>query len=146
MSSFLRLELVNACKDIAMVFTEKSAKMFYIFCMHFLLCQHTACTGKGLVGLVIQFLAIGYDNKCPVSKYFSMDFLGKEEHRDAFPAALCMPKDTEFASVIFNLFVRIAISPSCLNVRNSFSKNLTALALQSDCKFQTLTLSITAPP
>ena len=63
----LRLELVDKRKDIAMVFTEELTEMFYIFCMHFLLCQDPACTGEGLVGLVIQFLAVSYDNECPVS-------------------------------------------------------------------------------
>ena len=50
------------------------------FRMHFLLRQDTTCAREGFIDLVIQLLAIGYDNKCPISRHLSKHFLRKEEH------------------------------------------------------------------
>src|SRR5229473_7752983 len=55
---------------------------------------------EGLINLVVKFLTISEDKKCPVAWDFAQHLLREEDHRIAFTAALRMPEHTQASLVL----------------------------------------------
>src|SRR5258706_14329108 len=53
--------------------------------------------------LLIEFLAVRYDDEGPIAPKSAQHLLGKHHHRQALTAALCVPEDAETPPVLPNL-------------------------------------------
>src|SRR5215471_10191948 len=89
--------------------------------------SHCADPRKVLVNLIIKILAVSDDNERPVTFDLAQNLLRKEHHREAFPASLCMPENTELSMVLTNVFYSFqrAANPEILVVlRNQLNRAL----------------------
>src|SRR6266566_1750266 len=90
---------------------------------------------EGLINLVVQFLAISDDKKCPVAWDFTQHLLREEDHRVAFTAALRMPEHTQ-TSLIFaqgaHSFQRIVDTQKLVIFGDEFDRSATSAAKQDE--------------
>src|SRR5207245_8634499 len=90
---------------------------------------------EGLINLVVQFLAICDDKKCPVARDFAQHLLREEDHRIAFTTALRMPEHTQ-TSLVFaqgaHSFQRIVDTQKLVIFGNEFDQSSTSTAKESE--------------
>src|SRR6266571_6462391 len=90
---------------------------------------------EGLINLVVQFLAICDDKKCPVARDFAQHLLREEDHRIAFATTLRMPEHTQ-ASLVFaqgaNSFQSIVDTQKLVVFGDEFDQSPTSAAKQSE--------------
>src|SRR6266487_3050334 len=90
---------------------------------------------EGLINLVIQFLAISDDKKCPVAWDFAQHFLREEDHRIAFATALRMPEHAQASLVLAyraHGFQSIVDTQKLVVFGDEFDRSATSAAKQSE--------------
>ena len=60
--------------------------------MNLRLSNYTSAICEVFIDLLVQLVAVGYDNKTPSARYLSQHFLCEEDHRDTLSGALRMPE------------------------------------------------------
>src|ERR1700674_1759732 len=96
----LRAELVDEGEHIAVIFSKKLAKIRGSGGTHVFLGDH-ARIEKFLVGLLIEVVTIGDDDKRPVTGPLAKDLLGEEEHRDGLSRPLRVPEHAKSAPIVW---------------------------------------------
>src|SRR2546430_6550076 len=90
---------------------------------------------EGLINLVVQFLAISDDQKCPVARDFAQHLLREEDHRVAFTTALRMPEYTQ-ASLVFtqgtHSFQRIVDTQKLVIFGDEFDRSATCATKEDE--------------
>src|SRR6266568_6707449 len=90
---------------------------------------------EGLINLVVQFLAISDDKKCPVAWDFTQHLLREEDHRIAFATALRMPEHTQ-ATLVFaqgaHSFQRIVDTQKLVVFGNEFDQSSSSSVKQGE--------------
>jgi len=95
----LSTELLNQGEDVAVVFAEKLSQVFAALSPNALFrFRYCAAAGKVLVDLIVEIIAVGDDYKRPIARQLAQNLLREENHREAFPASLRVPEDTQAAS------------------------------------------------
>src|SRR5437667_9261253 len=90
---------------------------------------------EGLINLVVQFLAMCDDKKCPVARDFAQHLLREEDHRVAFTAALRMPEHTQASLVLTqgaHGFQRIVDTQKLVVFGDEFDRSATGAAKQGE--------------
>ena len=95
-TAILCAEFMDEGENESVILGEEAAQVFRILRSAMALRNYPGA-GKSLVDLLIQFLPVGNDNKCPVARHLPQDLLGKENHGDGFTASLRMPEHSETA-------------------------------------------------
>src|SRR6266568_8948709 len=90
---------------------------------------------EGLINLVVQFLAVCDDKKCPVAWDFTQHLLREEDHRIAFATTLRMPEHAQ-ASLVFaqgaNSFQRIIDTQKLVVFGDEFDRSATCTAKEDE--------------
>lgn len=77
--AFLRAELLDQRKDVAVIFAEQLLEMSTAGGMGLDLTYSTN-SSEGLVDLLVQLVAVGDDHECPVAWDLVQDLLSEEDH------------------------------------------------------------------
>ena len=93
----LLVELLDQAEDVTVVFAEEALQVFSVLGARSRLRVRGPATGERFVDLVIQILPVGHQQEGELARNRAPDFLGEEDHRVRFAAALRVPEHAQLA-------------------------------------------------